>query len=67
MDNTPPLAFTVPEFCRVHNLSTSGYYELKKEGLTPKEIRLGRKVIITTEAAANWRRKMEDLTAEAAA
>lgn len=66
LDNTPHLAFSVPQFCRNHHLSTSFYYELKKEGLAPKEIRIGRKVLISTEAAADWRRDMEARSTEAA-
>ncbi len=64
-ETATPLAFTVPQFCRAHSLSTSGYYELRKEGLTPKEMRLGRTVLISAEAAAAWRRDIESRTMEA--
>jgi hypothetical protein len=54
-----PLAFTIDEFCRRHNVSHSGYYKLRKEGLAPVEMMLGRKKLISTESAADWRRRME--------
>lgn len=60
-------ASTINRFCSSHDFSRGHYYNLKKDGLGPAEIRIGRKIIITDEAAAAWRRKMERLTAEAAA
>ena len=62
----PRVAFTIPQFCHSHRMSRSEYYALKKRNLTPAEIRLGRKVIISGEAAERWRRRMEKLTAEGA-
>ena len=62
---TPNLAFSIRRFCKAHNISVSYYYVLKERGLGPREIRLGRHPIITTEAAADWRREMEERTAAA--
>ena len=58
---------SIPEFCEIHDLSRSYYYELRKKGLGPDEIHLGRKRGITVEAGARWRERMEKMTAEASA
>ena len=51
-------AYTIPEFCARHRFSRGGYYNLPPED-RPDELRLGSRVLITREAAARWRRKME--------
>jgi hypothetical protein len=53
---SPTVAFTVAEFCFAHKISQAFYYELKRAGLGPKEMALGRRRIISGEAAADWRR-----------
>lgn len=66
MEDEATFADTIPQFCRANNISPSYYYELKKGGLAPVEIRLGKKkVIISKEAGAAWRRRMERLTLDA--
>jgi hypothetical protein len=55
----PTHAFTVLEFCDAHRISRSRYYELKKQGLTPVEMIVGRKRLISFEAADLWRRERE--------
>lgn len=51
-------AYTVPEFCARHRISTGTYYNLKKRNLGPREgWALGR-ALITKEAAAEWRAKL---------
>lgn len=52
-------AFTVSEFCDAHRISRSKLYQLWSAGLGPCFILIGAKKIITTEAAANWRRAGE--------
>ena len=60
MDGTiAPLAFTIPQFCQAHNVSRSQYYEMKKDGSAPVEMKIGRKKLISHESAADWRRRME--------
>ena len=51
--------FTVTEFCEAHQISQPYYYQLRLKGLGPREMRLGRKVLISHEAAADWRRQRE--------
>jgi hypothetical protein len=60
-------AYTIDGFCEAHNLPRSTYYELKRRGQSPREMRAGRRVLISREAAAEWRRFMETHGAETAA
>ena len=65
-----PLASTIKEFCKAHGISIPTYYELKKQGLGPAEMRMGAIVRISRESAAAWRAARENPTeaeAEAAA
>jgi hypothetical protein len=50
-----PTAYTIREFCRAHRISIGFYYKLRAQGLTPAELRLGSRVLITTESAEAWR------------
>jgi predicted DNA-binding transcriptional regulator AlpA len=53
-------ALTIKEFCATHGISASAFYEMKREGLGPREMRIGRAgVRISQEAAAAWRTEME--------
>jgi len=55
----PRAAFTVPEFCEAHRISQAKYYEMKKEGWGPVEMEVGRRRLISYEAASVWRRARE--------
>src|SRR5262245_46548358 len=50
---------TVPEFGEAHRISQAKYYEMKKEGWGPVEMEVGRRRLISYEAAAEWRRERE--------
>jgi hypothetical protein len=50
-------AFGIPEFCRRHHISQSFYFKLQALGLGPDTMRVGRRVLITTVAAARWRKQ----------
>src|SRR5262245_19723406 len=54
-----PDCYTIEEFCERHRISAPYYFKLKKQGLTPAEIRFGKKILITKEAAARWRQERE--------
>jgi len=61
---TDKFAFKISEFCKAHGISPSSYYELKRHGLGPREMRIGSAgVRISQEAAAEWRRRMEEMAA----
>jgi predicted DNA-binding transcriptional regulator AlpA len=53
-------AFSIPEWCKARRISRSHYYALRQKGLTPKELRLGGRVIITEESDAAWQKRMEE-------
>lgn len=53
-----PDSYTIPEFCRRNSISVTFYYQLRREGRAPDEMRLARKrVLISKEAAQAWRAK----------
>lgn len=52
----------IPEFCRQHRIGVATYYKLP-QGMRPREIQIGRKKLISREAAAEWRRRMESTPA----
>lgn len=59
--------YTVQEFCDAHSISKVHFYALTKQGRGPRTMRLGRRVLITIEAAAEWRARIERETAQEAA
>jgi excisionase family DNA binding protein len=54
----PPVLLSVAEFCRVHSLSRSYFYKLRKQGRAPPSFMIGRKRLISAEDAARWRRNL---------
>ncbi len=62
----PAAAYSLNEFCAAHRIGRAFYYKLKAQGLGPREMRLGSRVIITREAAERWRREREAATQAAA-
>ncbi|MCB1906488.1 MAG: hypothetical protein KDH15_03880 [Rhodocyclaceae bacterium] len=51
--------YTIEGFCEAHHITKPLYYELKRAGLGPREMEVGRRRLITVEAAAEWRRARE--------
>lgn len=56
--DAPPM--TIDEFCKRYALSRSRYFELKQQGRTPDELRVGRKTLITAVSAREWERQMQN-------
>jgi hypothetical protein len=56
----PLAAYTIREFCEAHRISETMFFKLRNAGLGPREMRVLRKVIISIEAAAEWRREREN-------
>lgn len=54
-----PATYTVESFCDDHHISRSYLYKLWSEGRGPKRTKLGRRTLISGEAAAEWRRRVE--------
>jgi hypothetical protein len=62
----PPTAvFSIKSFCIAHGISEDFYFELRKQGRGPREMRLGTRVFITLESAACWRVEREAATVAA--
>lgn len=55
-------AYTIAEFCEAHRISRSKLYQLWQAGAGPAFKNIGTKKIITTEAAAAWRRQDETIS-----
>ena len=56
-------AFSVTDFCAAHSLSRGKFYGLLKLGLGPRIMKVGRRTLVSREAAADWRHDMERHTA----
>ncbi len=52
-------AYTVHNFCKAHQISKAHFYRMLRVGKGPKIIRLGARTLISAEAAAAWRKRME--------
>lgn len=50
----PKLNYSIPEFCKAAGISLAFFYELKREGRTPREIHLGTRRLISIEEARRW-------------
>ncbi len=53
------LMFSVLDFCHAHGISRGMFYKLLGEGRGPKAVKIGRRTLISSEAAEEWRRRME--------
>jgi predicted DNA-binding transcriptional regulator AlpA len=51
-------AASIQQFCEEHGISVATYYNLKKQGKTPREMHVGSRVLISEEAASEWRQTM---------
>lgn len=51
--------YSVKEFCCQHGISRALFYKLRQEGHGPSVIKVGKRTLITNEAAEAWRRTLE--------
>jgi hypothetical protein len=51
---------SIESFCRANGISMTTYFVLKRKGKAPREMRAGKRVLITPEAEADWRREREN-------
>jgi hypothetical protein len=59
-------AATVDEFCHAHRISRGTFYNLLKTGRGPSIMKVGARTLISADAAAIWRRRMEQSQTAAA-
>ena len=50
---------TIDEFCLKWRLSRVKYHRMQRAGTAPREIRVGRIVLITDEAEREWQANLE--------
>jgi hypothetical protein len=55
--SSDPDAFSIRDFCERHGISQSFYHKLRNQGLGPRTLRLGSRVLITREDARRWRQR----------
>ncbi len=53
------VTYSVQDFCHEHGISRGLFYKLLRQGLGPNIIKVGRRTLISQEAAREWRRRME--------
>lgn len=54
-----PGAYSIADFCKAHDLSQGMYFKLKTQGIGPAEMKVGRRILISIEAAQRWRAARE--------
>ena len=59
--------YSVSSFCADHYISKAFLYKLIGEGKGPRLMKVGRRTLISSEAAADWRAHMEAQTDQKAA
>ena len=52
-------ACSVREFCASHGISRALFYQLVRRGLGPRIMKVAGRTLISSDAAADWRRAME--------
>ena len=53
-------AVSIPVFCQTHGISRAHFYNLMKRGKAPRTLLVGRRRLVSEQAAADWRISMED-------
>ena len=59
----PRLALSILEFCAAFGISDDFYYKLKRQGQGPREMKVGKRTLISLAAADAWRIERERATA----
>lgn len=53
-------ALTIPEFCRRYSISRSSFYNMLRDGESPKTMRVRHRVLISRESADEWAKGREN-------
>ena len=54
----PLMMLSVSDFCQAHGISRGTFYKLLAGGSGPAIAKIGRRTLISYEAAEEWRRRM---------
>jgi predicted DNA-binding transcriptional regulator AlpA len=57
-------AIGIYDFCDRHGISRSSWYNLVRDGIAPRVMRVGARVLISKEAVTDWRREREKAPAK---
>lgn len=52
-------AYSIKQFCEVHSISRAKFYLMLGEGTAPLLMKVGKRRLISVEAASAWRKLME--------
>jgi hypothetical protein len=52
-------AYSIDEFCERNGISRAFFTKLRSQGLGPRVMKVGTRVLISKEAAAEWRKDRE--------
>lgn len=52
-------SFSIEHFCVAHGISRATFYNLVKRQLAPRLMKVGKRTLVSIEAAAEWRTRME--------
>lgn len=55
----PDDVHSIESFCRSNGISITTYFVLKRQGKGPREMKVGKRILITPEAEQDWRRARE--------
>ncbi len=51
-------AYSIPDFCSAHGISRTQFYNLLKQKNGPDIMKIGKRTLISVEAAERWREKV---------
>lgn len=60
MNTNQSKASSISQFCADHGISRSMFYALRKAGKAPRLLAVGKRRLVSTEAAAEWRKQREE-------
>jgi len=52
-------AFTINDVCKAYSISRSLFYKLQSQNKAPQTFNLGKRVLISSEAADVWQKSLE--------
>jgi predicted DNA-binding transcriptional regulator AlpA len=59
MPSTGPDVLSIAEFCAANGIGKTTFFKLRRNGKAPRVMPIGSRVLISVEAAADWRRARE--------
>jgi hypothetical protein len=59
-ERRPDDVHSIASFCEANGISITTYFVLKRQGKGPREMKVGKRILITPEAEKDWRKARED-------